>query len=136
MFKKNTEFTFHTKQSIICIINCPLKKYIYTTLNLYIHPAETHRLLKFLFHIMGRLVPAHNNRTSYQMTQVFTESKMSLFFLCLIDHCFCVTQVTGTVVKGSKVAHTQPDCSQYDLTEENVTTPAPSQGCHLPTLLV
>ena len=27
---------------------------------IYIHPAETHRLLKFLFHIMGRLVPAHN----------------------------------------------------------------------------
>ena len=37
-----------------------IKKYIYTSLNLYIHPAETHRLLKFLFHIMGRLVPAHN----------------------------------------------------------------------------
>ena len=37
-----------------------IKKYRYTTLNLYIHPAETHRLLKFLFHKMGRLVPAHN----------------------------------------------------------------------------
>ena len=36
-------------------------KNIYT-LKLYIHPAETHRLLKFLFHIMGRLVPAHNNK--------------------------------------------------------------------------
>ena len=36
------------------------KKYIYIyILKLYIHPAETHRLLKFLFHIMGRLVPAH-----------------------------------------------------------------------------
>ena len=32
---------------------------MYTTLNLYIHPAETHRILKFLFHRMGRLVPAH-----------------------------------------------------------------------------
>ena len=39
------------------------KIYIYSTLNLYIHPAETHRLLKFSFHIMGRLVPAHNNGT-------------------------------------------------------------------------
>ena len=35
-------------------------KNIHTTLNLYIHPAETHRLLKFLFHRMGRLMPAHN----------------------------------------------------------------------------
>ena len=62
-FKKH-QITLHTKLSIICtcIINCPLKKiYIYTTLNLYIHPAETHRLLKFLYHRMGRLVPAHNN---------------------------------------------------------------------------
>ena len=30
------------------------------SVKIYIHPAETHRLLKFLFHIMGRLVPAHN----------------------------------------------------------------------------
>ena len=34
--------------------------YIYTTLNLYIHSAETHRLLKFLFHRMCRLVSAIN----------------------------------------------------------------------------
>ena len=30
------------------------------SVKIYIHPAETNRLLKFLFHIMGRLVPAHN----------------------------------------------------------------------------
>ena len=30
----------------------PLEKYRYTTLNLYIHHAETHRLLKFLFQIL------------------------------------------------------------------------------------
>lgn len=41
------------------------------------------------------------------------------------DHCFCVTEITGTVVKGSKVPHTKPDCSQYDLTEEDIT-PIPS----------
>ena len=34
-----------------------IKEYICNTLNLYIHPAETHRLLKLLFHKMGRLVP-------------------------------------------------------------------------------
>lgn len=43
----------------------------------------------------------------------------------LTDHCFCVTEITGTVVKGSKVPHTKPDCSQYDLTEEDIT-PTPS----------
>ena len=43
----------------MCIINCPLKIYIYYT-QLIHSSAETHRLLKFLFRIMGRLVPAHN----------------------------------------------------------------------------
>ncbi|XP_061169694.1 nidogen-2-like [Saccostrea echinata] len=38
------------------------------------------------------------------------------------QHCFCVTELTGTVVKGSKVAHRNPDCSIYDLTENPTTT--------------
>ena len=59
MKKKNLNyFTYKIKYHLYNQLS--IKKYIYTTLNLYIHPAETHRLLKFLFHRMGRLVPAHN----------------------------------------------------------------------------
>ena len=46
------------------------------SVKIYIHPAETHRLLKFLFHIMGRLVPAHNKRII--MGAIFTNIR---FFL-------------------------------------------------------
>ena len=62
--EKPTEFLY-IKNKVSCIINCPLKKNIYNiyTLKLYNHPAESHRLLKFFFHIMGRLVPAHNNKS-------------------------------------------------------------------------
>ena len=68
--EKPTEILY-IKKSIKCIINCPLKNNIYT-LKLYIHPAETHRLLKFLFHIMGRLVPAHNKLYACQRMRVFS----------------------------------------------------------------
>ena len=46
-----------------------MKKIIIYTLKLYNHPAETHRLLKFLFHIMGRLVPAHNDSSVLQSVE-------------------------------------------------------------------
>ena len=73
----------------MCIINCPLKKYIYT-LKLYNHPAETHRLLKFLFHIMGRLVPAHKDIArgfAYQKRDFLTHliSYILLYYLGIIN---------------------------------------------------
>ena len=54
------------------IINCPIKNIYIYTLKLYNHPAETHRLLKFLFHIMGRLVPAHN-KLAHSNSRLSTE---------------------------------------------------------------
>ena len=60
MFKKTLNY-FTYKIMYHMYINCPFQKYTYTTLNSHDHPAETHRLLKFLYHRMGWLVPAHND---------------------------------------------------------------------------
>ena len=49
-------------------------------MNLYIHPAETHRLLKFLFHRMGRLVPDHNKLWLYQNSTERYMWKYCFFF--------------------------------------------------------
>ena len=61
MFKKNIELLY-IKIKYHIYNQLSILKNIYITLNSYIHPAETHRLLKFLFHKMGRLVPAHNDK--------------------------------------------------------------------------
>ena len=52
------------------------------SVKIYIHPAETHRYLKFLFHIMGRLVPAHNKtvdeKRTLKLSHTRTNSRLSL----------------------------------------------------------
>ena len=86
---------YTTKRNNKCIKNTPnyftykikyhmynqlyIKKNIYTTLNLYIHPAETLRLLKFLFHRIGRLVPAHNyNRSATHSVLSLIKKRVSI----------------------------------------------------------
>ena len=62
--------------------NQSIKKKYYT-LNLYIHPAETHRLLKFLFHRMGRLVPAHKKELKIYAQECNFIAKDTLCFQML-----------------------------------------------------
>ena len=56
------------------------------SVKIYIHPAETHRFLKFLFHIMGRLVPAHNKTVRlplrFRQTKKLRYKQMEIFHQC------------------------------------------------------
>ena len=63
----------------------------------YIHPAETLiSYMKFLFHIMGRLVPAHNNPSTHikMGPKHFGNSLKSYFFWCK-PHWMKATTYTG-----------------------------------------
>uniref|UniRef100_K1RFK3 Thyroglobulin type-1 domain-containing protein n=1 Tax=Magallana gigas TaxID=29159 RepID=K1RFK3_MAGGI len=79
------------------------------------------RMISFVIY-QGMWTPKCDAEGKFEPVQCDNTGK---FPLNESNHCFCVTEITGTVVKGSKVPHTKPDCSQYDLTEENIT-PIPS----------
>ena len=57
------------------------------SVKIYIHPAETHRPLKFLFHIMGRLVPAHKNQCLFNYPEVKTG------FMLITRSCLTLTYI-------------------------------------------
>ena len=97
MFKKTPNyFTYKIKYHMYNQLSIKKRIYVYTTLNLYIHPAETHRLLKFLFHSSCRPIISLN--------VPFTYTRFGEILWSAINYClYSIGPSISIVVEGQQI---------------------------------